>query len=995
MWRLVLILLVGILIGIYLYTLTKPQIPIILNFSAKSTNKLKYIDVPNTISDTNILVLPTPEKAGKVNRYQVNIPTAKGPNQTLKVKIPFPERVNFQVYRNKVIRYEGISGMKIVTLQTKYNIDNELVWFIAKSAPLRTTGGSNGVPVPPIAQCQTPETLLPDALSNAGNAIFSIATGLYLSALLPAITAISDFFKGSQPEFNVACAVNVISNLIDDEAASLFVNTTLQATMVNISVVQSAIATYVAEKESVAKAFTDYASGGDPSLLETTNACSFVGTPTQSIRTFLYGASQNEYCVASLSIYEMISLLTGTGPFTGTGPGTITYLYNVLSTGVTTPTGIILTASQLLPLVLPFIQMISTYVALIQEAWKLESLTSGSNNPWIIPNLATYETFRNNMILWIPVLEASIFNWKTLMVNTYVTAQSTGFWGPSDGEDPINNYCFTVYNYNSPTNPAPNGDCKVNIPGAIVNQASSDYFCSGWSVDQNTDPPPCSTYLALDSSKSTFSKAFNSSLNYNNDRTCFGNVSSDTASCCYNANEGEVPLTQGGLPTPYMTANGLSVIDFPSDQSQWLPKYWDSSILSNTDLNLGTPYGLLCFNAKNTNYRMGPQNPASPQINEAPADDFIIYQQIFIDKWMGLYNQFPAPDGPGNLDAFLTNLYLVSGLVSSQNPRFGQSGFVAPIKMPYINIGDGNDYMPGCPYGVNVGYFVESNAYLNCTIGKVIAPVGPSNNTQCSSESWATYFTITSEQQNGVVDATVDVTGTVGCPAGVNNEITKLVTCQRGTQVTLSPSVSFTANTVGTQGSPAANSRVLLCSDASNNVYFPALSNCGSGSPSQPYDFPYAFVCDSFWCGNTAWSTGATPAYPTGFGYQRYSFFFPPAQTTLVPAFTPTLNSLIKIESEEQDISYLFLVACTDPNTCTVDASVPATCPSALNTNGQTVYLNFIVPSAFYGPQGYPIGVAFDAYVYGPCSQKAQLSYISPFPANGQLWYGNVNVYVP
>ena len=640
-----------------------------------------------------------------------------------------------------------------------------------------------------------------------------------------------------------------------------------------------------------------------------------------------------------------------------------------------------LTFQQMSPLFLPFVQLMTMYTLLAQEAWSVNVLPAGVsplNSPWQVATTGsvTYETFRTNMINWLPYLEVVVYQWKLLQLGQYVTVGSM----PNVQYDK-------------------GGTCEYeNILLNWCGFAQDPSQCA--SAPQPPGSNTSSIYFAFDSSNKSYSTPFNLSLDYWNLRTCYNNPSTVTGGpnatpCCEACGSDQAPPSLASNVQRHFGSN-YNVIDFPGIPSNVLPKYNGQSILQNTNLALTTPSAMLCTQYSTTASWPQMTPSSSPLVNQSPGDEFPIHQQTFIDKYFGRYPTtiVNASDGPGDLDAILNIMYLVAGLIPGQN-RFTQgyynslnTGIIAtpPARMPYITLtisGTPYNFMPGYPFGVDKGTFFDSASTVLCTTGTNFANVlNATNNTICGGTAGANnYYEVNSNDLSKVVDNTVNAYSfsTVACP----EYSTGLLTCLLPTQNTANvgdPAV-YDATTVGNMPAPgtpvtengvALGSRQLFCQ--LNNLRYPIDGTSQTLVPAIPCDAtehlpfinvnaPIDVVCTTFWSGNTAYSLPIVIS--DNRGYQSYTFTF----TTNFSGL-PAQNSYIKLVNIERSVYVTCLV--------TLTGTPGSGNPSGTNQDAQTVPLDFVPLDTWTATAaGGQYIHSFTIYNYQTSAQRSHLAYLN------------------
>jgi hypothetical protein len=995
----ILVIIVGTLLALVIYALTKPIVEFHPQFSSRSTKRIKYVDIPGSLNATNLVYLPVPPQLAGLKRYQVNLPYTTKANQTLRFVISFSKRVQFQVYKSgENIEYAGVPGTQQVTMATRKRSDGSVEWYVA-NATRKYRGSDLGCP------SSGPNTIFPpfDALQNAFNAISQILDGD--GSTSGAISIIYDtFINTGDPNAELVCMFSALYNQIQTTTVQTFLAQYYTGFITLLGTIQTGIGTYMEAKNNVApvgsvtipfpalpQTLLEYKQGGDPNIVSSTTQCQ-----TQQSRDFYFGFTSENYCLASTSsLFQMIDALTGQNA--ANAQYSIPAIVSLLTNGFTFA-GVLLSPQQLSICILPLLQMIAYYVGLVQEVWRVFPLQAGStNNPWIVQTVGySYETFRDNMIQWLQVLEVNVLYLKELMLQNYVT--TTGPQG-SQQDNAINDQVGLSQQLTLPE-PGTNDTVIYNLN-----------YCA-WGPSAPCVQPPgtnSNSYgialLSLGPSGAfSFASPFNGSLNYWNNRTCYNN--SNDACCWPNDIRDTVPnVLQTTTLISYENANKVNVLDFPSNTEYILSKYLatgtsTTTFFNNTDMQLGQTSSLLCYDTT-ANYQLGPTigptgplGPLDPQVNESPADEFPIHQQMFIDRWFGRYAHVPgylASDGPGDLDNIMTQMYSISGLIPSFDPIHS-----AAIKMPYITLsGDPNNYMPGAPFGYTVGTFLDANSYLYCTKGTQISPaLNNLSNSVCETAQWGLngsteYVIVPPSIVDDVVDATTNLnfpTGPIGCPVGTN----LLLTCLQPTLLSGSPAV-VSPSTPGQLGSPAPSSRILLCANdtqlngpingptgptgpatIANPFAFlwPAVDNCGSGGlPSLPPQFPCLARCTSFWSGNLSF---IPPVYQSnGISYNQYDFLVSTPGT-----LNPVLGSYITFESEDYNVRYTCIVTASGDPT----AGFP-TAPSN-DVPPVNVPLSFVPIDQIVNVGNTQVLVA---YVYAPPTQRAQLAYNGDFV---NVYYG-------
>jgi hypothetical protein len=967
-------------IAYIIFLLTKPISQQVLSFQPNSTVKLKYVTVPQTPT-SDIVVLPWPDNMNVLRRYEVLLPRIDKEHRSIQVRIPFPSRVYFRSFRDKQgSTYIGCNGKQTVTLRTRIDRDGKFVWFIAKrTAPTMTPMQGD-----PFSPCTTfinnPGSDPIQFLFSAAQVIKSLFQENYESVVNGSIGLIQEVYNAqppsSSPSLNLACMIEVVyQELIKIESliAQQFINNLQEGLFVNINNVENTIATYLqVVKQQQLKAFIDYASGGDPNLVMNTTACG--GAPVQG-REYLFGESQGSpyWCQTTNSLQQLIGLITGTNE------GSLTWIQGKLEDNSYNP-------EQLVPIILPFYQLLTFYQVLSRELFTIGTLPSspsGVFNPWLVQlTVGTYDAYQANMITYITVFESFVSIWKQAILANSVQLV------------PL----YDTIGCNFVTNGSSNCDI-VKLTNLPVNEAqyTEDFkalfesWCNlsgAFAVDQGCNafgpvPPNNSAnniYIAIDSSYGSYSTPFNSNLPYwDPNRTCYNNT---TNNCCVNNPQAaNTPGQQNASALPeYFNSNEIAgsqsylyngmYIDFPAQNEIVLSKYKNSVngqlLLQNTNTQLTTPYALLCIDGSNNGSNVPKlvlSNTTTPPQNEAPADDFPIHQQTFIDKWFGRYPSsiIDPSDGPGDLDNALALLYSSAGLIPSINPKL-----YLPVKMPYISIG-GQNFMPGTPFGTDAGTYFDSQAYVYCT-NPITVTLDQTN--ECANSNTIIYDAASVGGQGNInigaiVDATVDINANVvdgiGCFSPANDPVTKVMTCLLPNYASTTPT-PYTATNIGSINTPQTASRILLCSNENQTRVLPAV-NCSTPDAIPSNLVPYTGVCTQFWAGNAAYLIPIVAG--DGRGYQMYTFNIPNVSMSFLSA--PAAGTYMKITNVNANISYIIQVTAT--------GTPLVGYPSAVNIDSQTIPLNFTPLNAW--TIGTDLTYTFPVYIYMPSLQKYQLSYLN------------------
>jgi hypothetical protein len=274
--------------------------------------------------------------------------------------------------------------------------------------------------------------------------------------------------------------------------------------------------------------------------------------------------------------------------------------------------------------------------------------------------------------------------------------------------------------------------------------------------------------------------------------------------------------------------------------------------------------------------------------------------------------------------------------------------------------------MPGTPFGYGNGSFYDSQSYLYTTTPTSgFSTINSANSTQCSGNSYYEVPTnvidsfFTNDPYNTIFLTTA---GGVGCPIGTSQLLTAMKpnfkTAGAGT---------YAATLLGTQGAPAANSRILLCGNANLTQVVPA-ENCNSSSPGAnieqfsvrlaEYESPLVAV-NSFYVN----SSSVPPTWPNNtLCYTAFTF------STNGPLTIPTVANFIKMTNPSTGIVKMCQVVTGSP----ITSNYPTQTIGSQYT--EPIPLDFTNTTSWISTSTFS---SFTIWLWGPYDQRGFFGYLN------------------
>jgi len=1030
------ILLVGILICIILYFLTvQPTKITIAEFTPTSTDRLYTVHI-NRLGNSklpDLVVLPKPKHEKILLRYNVILPESIREGERLTVEVPSKIRVRFRTTVRRVTKGSKARWLYVLGGR-RYQFVSKLEYFrrdqstpYLQWSPTKIANGPKPKVVPLSPQrigCQNPDTgwtflqaafkflqlsLNPFTFDDVNNGI-ALYNSLYNFATDGCASAgptIADLINALPSILQSALQQEWLDEFDNDLELSLANYQLSFVNYYNIKYGDSANNNAVPPLTGISVT-NEVVNGGDPHLLSNTGSCSAIvnGSPVSfTLRETLY---QNT---------DINCFKTGTGADLQT-------IQNEIVAGVNTKINSLqLFAAQfqvwyqtpVAPgspnlaslywfLFLPFLQLVQQYVILTQEVVQtnFNNITAEpTSNPLLLTS--TYTSFRENMKLYMPILEYWLFYWKQRVAVTNFTVPESPYSALN-----LPNASPALQNSNDASG---QGFCGINPSGPGFEEQWNAYWCGTVAASFDTGAnPPCGlitskggetkgsplTDLALsylnvdfDANQASWSNTFfNSGLSYWSAVTVgtqFNNYDQAPPDlCAYYINYGS---TCRG-PQPMQN----NAIDYPNDGSisEPLSKYTNTvNGVSQVQNILGNdPGSMFCINNSTLPYLQttsGPSGP-TPQMNEAPADEYPIYNQILLDKFVGNYIGINGDESASAIDTIMAQLYSLAGIIppSDSTALFDYTGDSVTFMNPVLPLGPtGPQFIPGTFYGFENGTYYSLNNYQYCTPAQSISALG-----QSCSGPYSNYSYVGTAAVNQFVDGTVVSsldypTVSTGCPNGT----TSMFTC-------LKPNFGGTPTTVGTLQTgnlidayqPA--SRILLCQNDSSpqlepftNSPLPAV-DCDGALVNNDYSL-YFGVCSDFWIGNVDWIV-PTPTSTVNIGkigYNMYTFsvstvgYLPVAFTPVPVDFTASpfqLGSIIQITSNPSSVGVERLAEFMFYSGVTISSGAISGYPVGANNTP----INFIDSTSWSASlSGGVLTFTFTAYEYMSSLQRFALAY--------------------